>query len=95
MNPPERFDVILADPPWRFVTRSPKGNKRGPESHYPTMTLNELQALPVCSLAADNAALFLWCCWPSSFPPTRGDVPETNLERNVSQRFPPHAWGCT
>ena len=95
MNPPERFDVILADPPWRFVTRSPKGNKRGPESHYPTMTLNELQALPVCSLAADNAALFLWCCWPSSFPPTRGDVLKRIWDETFHRAFPPHAWGCT
>lgn len=31
------------------------------------MTLAQLQALPVASLAADNAALFLWSCWPSLF----------------------------
>ena len=61
------FDIILADPPWKFLTRSPKGNGRGPERHYPTMTLEQLQALPVGGLAADNAALFLWCCWPSLF----------------------------
>lgn len=66
------FDVLLIDPPWKFTTRSPKGNWRGPERHYPTMTLAELAALPVGSLAADNAALFLWATWPVMFR----DVPE-------------------
>lgn len=61
----DSFDVILADPPWQFVTRSPKGQERAPEAHYNTMTLAELAALPVESLAADNCALFLWSCWPS------------------------------
>lgn len=59
------FDVILADPPWTFTTRSPAGNKRGPEAHYRTLSLAELAALPVGALAADNCALFLWACWPS------------------------------
>lgn len=66
------YDVLLVDPPWKFTTRSPKGNKRGPENHYPTMTVDELAALPIGTLAADNAALFLWACWPSIFR----DVPE-------------------
>lgn len=60
-----KFDVILADPPWAFVTRSPKGQSRAPEAHYNTMSLEELRALPVGNLAADNCALFLWSCWPS------------------------------
>lgn len=59
------FDIILADPPWTFTTRSPKGGGRSPD--YPTMTLAELQALDVGSLAADDCALFLWCVWPSLF----------------------------
>lgn len=66
------YDVLLVDPPWRFTTRSPKGNGRGPESHYPTLTADQLAALPVGTLAGDNAALFLWCCWPSIFR----DVPQ-------------------
>jgi N6-adenosine-specific RNA methylase IME4 len=62
------YDVILADPPWRFrVWNRDTGLGRSAESHYPTMTIDELCALPVGSLAADNCALFLWCCWPSIF----------------------------
>jgi len=61
------YDVILADPPWKFSTWSPRGNGKGPERHYPTMTLDALRALEVNRLAADNCALFLWACWPSIF----------------------------
>lgn len=59
----QKFDVILADPPWRFrVWSKDTGNGRSAESHYPTMTLNDLCTL--CIPAADNAVLFLWVTWP-------------------------------
>jgi len=59
------YDVILADPPWKFRTWSDKGKGRSPE--YPTLTLEGLQALDVGSLAGDNCALFLWAIWPAIF----------------------------
>lgn len=62
------YDVILADPPWSFrVWNRDTGNGRSAESHYPTMTIDELCDLPIGDLAADNCALFLWCVWPSIF----------------------------
>lgn len=65
------FDVILADPPWEFKTRSDKGKGRSPEQHYPCMTLDDLCALPVADLASPNAVLFLWVTWPTlyAYPP--------------------------
>lgn len=62
------FDVILADPPWRYrVWNRPTAQKRTAESHYPTMSIEELCKLDVGSLAANNAALFLWTTWPAIF----------------------------
>lgn len=61
------FDVILADPPWRFNAWSDKGKGRSPDQHYPTLQLPDLQALDVGSLAGDNCALFLWATWPNLF----------------------------
>lgn len=56
--PSGKFSVILADPPWRFeFDVSPT---RAIENHYPTMTVEEIAALPVGRLAGDNAVLFLW-----------------------------------
>lgn len=52
-----RFPTILADPPWRYGNTSTRG---AAENHYPTMTIEELCALDVASLAADDAHLYLW-----------------------------------
>lgn len=65
---PEKYSIILADPPWRFETWSrATGLGRSPEQHYPTMTIDKLCALPIRQIAADNCALFLWCTWPTIF----------------------------
>ena len=72
MLTPGLYDVILADPPWKFVTRSAKGLGRAPERHYSTMTPEAIRALPVGDLAAPDCALFLWGTWPTLLR----DVPE-------------------
>lgn len=35
--------------------------RRGADGYYPTMTVQEIIALPVLSVVADNAHLYLWC----------------------------------
>lgn len=55
-----KYRVILADPPWRFVTRGPGGTGKSPDQHYPTMALDDILALPIHDLAATDCALFLW-----------------------------------
>jgi N6-adenosine-specific RNA methylase IME4 len=53
----EKFGTIYADPPWLYdnqATRASTGN------HYGGMTVEELCALPVRKLAADDAHLHLW-----------------------------------
>src|SRR3954464_1071250 len=56
-----QFATILADPPWRFANRT---GKMAPEhrrlSRYGTLALEEIAALPVASVAADRAHLYLW-----------------------------------
>lgn len=59
-----KYGVIYADPPWRFSTYSSKGQKKAPDRHYPTMKIEDICALPVPALAADDAALFLWVYQP-------------------------------
>ena len=51
-----KFDVIYADPPWRYSFS--KSKSREIENHYPTMTQKELCALNVPS--AENSVLYLW-----------------------------------
>jgi N6-adenosine-specific RNA methylase IME4 len=54
----------MADPPWHFAVRSPKGEGRSASQHYSTMSLSEIEALPVASWAAPDCALFLWAIDP-------------------------------
>ena len=56
------YPVIYADPPWLYdFTLS---ETRAIENHYPTMTLDEICALPVSGVAASDAVLFLWATSP-------------------------------
>jgi N6-adenosine-specific RNA methylase IME4 len=66
--PRNHYAVVLADPPWQFASWTDKGKIRAATVRqkglagraYQTMTMAELTALPVASIAAKDAALFLW-----------------------------------
>ena len=59
------FNVIAADPPWPFSMWSEKGGAKGAIQHYETMSIEDIQALPVIDHASDNCALLLWSTWPN------------------------------
>ena len=57
-----KYRTIVADPPWRTTTgprwaSSSAGHEPLP---YSTMTLQEIKALPVDTLADDQAHMYLW-----------------------------------
>ncbi|MBN2759476.1 MAG: S-adenosylmethionine-binding protein [Rhodobacteraceae bacterium] len=57
----QKFQTILADPPWQFQNRT---GKMAPEhkrlARYPTLSLEEICDMPVEALAGDPAHLYLW-----------------------------------
>lgn len=57
----KKYTTIYADPPWRFQNRT---GKVAPEhkrlNRYETMTLEEIEKLPVSDIAADKSHLYLW-----------------------------------
>jgi N6-adenosine-specific RNA methylase IME4 len=61
--PEGKHAVIYADPPWRYE-HPPMGGNRVVENHYPTMSLDEICALPVADITADDAVLFMWATSP-------------------------------
>lgn len=72
--PRGHFGAILADPPWRFETwnkatvvqaRGSKKTFKSAFTHYRTMDISELSALPVKEIAAPDCSLFVWACWPT------------------------------
>lgn len=62
MLPDHYFGCILADPPWSFKSFSGKTGTphRSPNDHYTTVTIADLSAIPVASVAAPDCALFMW-----------------------------------
>lgn len=58
------YDVILADPPWRYDFS--KSDSRKIENQYDTMSLAQLEAHRdfVCSLHDGNAIMFMWATAP-------------------------------
>lgn len=53
----DKFGTIYADPPWQYANQ---GTRAATDNHYRTMTTAEICALPIKSLAADDAHLHLW-----------------------------------
>lgn len=55
------YQVIYADPPWRQMAGCPfgKGGK-SKELPYPTMSLEDIKALPIRAIAAPDSHLYLW-----------------------------------
>jgi N6-adenosine-specific RNA methylase IME4 len=74
---PFRYRVLLVDPPWQMTMWSDKGKDRSPDGlvpgsrpdsfvarHYTTMTMAQLQQLPVNHLAAPDCVLLMWAIDP-------------------------------
>ncbi len=60
----KKYSVIYADPPWHYRTYSKKGRGRSADSHYPTMDLEDIKALPISEIADKDCALFMWLTFP-------------------------------
>jgi N6-adenosine-specific RNA methylase IME4 len=46
-----KYNVIYADPPWSYRVWSNKGKGRSAESHYSTMSIEDIKKLPIGKLA--------------------------------------------
>jgi len=64
LRPSGGFDLIMADPPWKFETRSPLGQNKSADAHYDCMGIGDIEALPVSALAAADCLLWLWATGP-------------------------------
>jgi N6-adenosine-specific RNA methylase IME4 len=55
--PDGTFATVVADPPWSWAADFGDGLAR---DHYPSLSMEEIAALPVAELAAPDAHLYLW-----------------------------------
>jgi len=58
------YDVITADPPWKYLNWSKKGEGKNASKHYTCQPLDWIKSLPVRELAKKDCWLFLWATGP-------------------------------
>ena len=58
----KKYAIFYADPPWRYDDKSL--NRGGAERHYKTMSIEDIKAMPVNEIAAENSILFMWATFP-------------------------------
>ena len=62
----KKYGVIYADPPWAFSNRPFKRSESGEriydriDDKYDVMTPEDISALPVKNMAADDSVMFMW-----------------------------------
>ena len=61
-NTDKKYRVIYADPPWSYSQKMDTPNLGGAVKHYPTMSIEEICAVPIP--AEKDAVLFLWVTSP-------------------------------
>ena len=66
----QKYAIIYADPPWHFRTYSDAWQKqnicsRWAGKHYPLMSAEDIQRVPVRNIADRDCALFLWATFPT------------------------------
>lgn len=67
--PEGKYRVLYADPPWQYSSpqHTTEEQETVLETHYPTMTLEEIGSLPIKNIAHEDSVLFLWITSPLIF----------------------------
>jgi N6-adenosine-specific RNA methylase IME4 len=60
----KRYATLYIDPPWAFkMWAESTENSRHAEAYYSVMSTQDMMALPMQNLMADDCAVFMWICW--------------------------------
>ena len=74
--PNKKYNIIYADPPWKFGNRMYSSNKNDHHREitraYPVLTTKEICGLPVNKISENNCILFMWVA--DAFIPDAIDV---------------------
>jgi N6-adenosine-specific RNA methylase IME4 len=58
----KKFDIIVADPAWKYDGKT--GVSKKVDEHYQVQHATTWNSLPVADIAADDSLLFMWCSGP-------------------------------
>ena len=62
--PDKKYNIIYADPAWKYKVWSGKGAKKTADNHYNTLNIEDIKSLPVHDIADNNCVLFIWVTYP-------------------------------
>lgn len=62
-NTDKKYNIIYADPPWKYGGGKDKNFRGLAVDHYPTMKTKDICDIPVNNIATD-AVLFMWVTYP-------------------------------
>jgi N6-adenosine-specific RNA methylase IME4 len=62
--PDQKYDIIVADPPWLVKLYSQKGEAKAPQAQYRCHSIEAIASLPVRMIARGDCWLFLWTSAP-------------------------------
>ena len=60
-----KYNIIYADPAWSYPESG--SNAKVHDKHYKCMTLDEISALPIHEICANDCLLFIWVTMPRLF----------------------------
>lgn len=67
-NTKNKYSIVYADPPWQYRSKECLAKKsilNGElNTHYPTMTMDELKQIPINEFTEKDSLLFMWVVSP-------------------------------
>lgn len=60
----KKYQIIYADPPWKYQGRMISGTESSVIDHYNWMSVDEISKLPIKKIADNNCILFMWVTLP-------------------------------
>jgi len=60
----KKYQIIYADPPWKYEHPAIGSKAKAIENHYPTMLVEDIKKIPIKEISAENCVLFLWATAP-------------------------------
>jgi len=60
----KKYQIIYADPPWKFKNYNDKKATNWVGGHYGLMTTQDICKLPIKNITDDNCILFIWGTFP-------------------------------
>ena len=63
--PNKKYKIIYADPPWGYKLYQKQEFRGTANTHYNSMSIEDIKKLPVDKISEDNCMLFLWITFPN------------------------------